>query len=119
PPGRPAGATGAVPKLPAPATGDTLPPRGRPVLAPPVEAPTPTLAVAIVPKTQADEDKLAPALHRLQDEDPALVVERNEETHQTLLWGTGETHVQITLEKLARKFGASVDTEDVRVAYRE
>jgi elongation factor G len=114
-----AGDIGAVAKLSDTATGDTLAPKGTPVKAPPVEAPAATLAVAIIPKTQADEDKLAPALHRLQDEDPALVVERNEETHQTLLWGTGETHLQITIEKLARKFGASVDTEDVRVAYRE
>jgi elongation factor G len=114
-----AGDIGAVAKLNGTATGDTLAPKGTPVKAIPVEAPTPTLAVAIVPKTQADEDRLAPALHRLQDEDPALVVERNEETHQTLLWGTGETHVQITLEKLARKFGANVDTEEVKVAYRE
>jgi elongation factor G len=114
-----AGDIGAVAKLSGTATGDTLAPKGTPVKAPPVEPPVPTLAVAIVPKTQADEDKLAPALHRLQDEDPSLLVERNEETHQTLLWGTGETHLQITLEKLARKFGASVGTEEVRVAYRE
>jgi elongation factor G len=55
----------------------------------------------------------------LQEEDPALVIDRDEETHQTVLRGTGETHLQITLEKLARKFGVDVDTEDVRVAYRE
>ncbi|HEY3141742.1 MAG TPA: elongation factor G, partial [Acidimicrobiales bacterium] len=114
-----AGDIGAVAKLSSTATGDTLAPKGTPVVAPPIEAPRPTLSVAIVPRTQADEDKLAPALHRLQDEDPSLVVERNEETHQTLLWGTGETHLQITQEKLGRKFGASVDTEDVRVPYRE
>ena len=57
------------------------------------------------PKTQADEDKLATALHRLQDEDPALVVERDDETHQTLLRGMGETHLAIALERLERKFG--------------
>jgi elongation factor G len=114
-----AGDIGAVAKLSSTSTGDTLAPRGKPVVAPPIETPAPTLAVAIVPKTQADEDRLAPALHRLQDEDPTLVVERSDETHQTLLWGTGETHLQITMEKLSRKFGAEVDTEPVRVAYRE
>jgi elongation factor G len=114
-----AGDIGAVAKLAGTATADTLAPKGTPVVVPPIDAPRPTLAVAILPKTQADEDRLAPALHRLQDEDPALVVERSEETHQTLLWGTGETHLQITLEKLARKFGANVETEDVRVPYRE
>jgi elongation factor G len=114
-----AGDIGAVAKLSSTATSDTLAPKGTPVVVPVIETPAPTLAVAIVPRTQADEDRLAPALHRLQDEDPALIVERNEETHQTLLWGTGETHIQITMEKLTRKFGANVDTEDLRVPYRE
>jgi elongation factor G len=114
-----AGDIGAVAKLAATMTGDTLAPKGKPVVVDPIEQPEPTLAVAVVPRTQADEDKLASALHRLVDEDPALRVERIDETHQTLLHGTGETHLQITLEKLTRKFGANVDTEDVRVPYRE
>ena len=82
-------------------------------------SPPPVLSIAILARTQADEDKLANALHRLQEEDPALVVERSDETHQTLLRGMGETHLPITLERLARKFGVEVDTEDVRVPYRE
>jgi elongation factor G len=114
-----AGDIGAAAKLTATATGDTLAPRGKPVVVAPIEQPEPVLAVAVVPKTQADEDKLAPALHRLTEEDPALLVERIDETHQTLLKGTGETHLQITLEKLTRKFGAHVETEAVRVPYRE
>jgi elongation factor G len=114
-----AGDIGAVAKLANTATGDTLAPKGTPVKAQAIAMPEPTLSVAIVPRTQADEDRLAPALHRLQEEDPGLVVERSDETHQTLLWGTGETHLQITMEKLGRKFGASVDTEEVRVPYRE
>src|ERR671918_602284 len=101
-----AGDIGAVSKLNATVTGDTLAPRGKPVVVPPVAQPDPTLAIAVLPRTQADED-------------PSLRVERNDETHQTLLHGTGETHLQITLEKLTRKFGAHVDTEPVRVAYRE
>src|SRR4029450_3251960 len=88
-------------------------PKGKPVVAPRIEQPEPTLAIAVVARTQADEDKLASALHRLIDEDPALRVERVDETHRTLLHGTGETHLQITLEKLTRKFGANVDTTDV------
>jgi len=114
-----AGDIGAVAKLAGTVTGDTLAPRGKPVVISPIEQPEPNLAVAVVPKTQADEDKLAPALHRLQEEDPSLVVERIDETHQTLLKGTGETHLQITMEKLTRKFGANVETEPVRVPYRE
>jgi elongation factor G len=114
-----AGDIGAVSKLAGTATGDTLAPRGKPVRIEPIEQPEPTLALAVVPHTQADEDKLATALHRLIDEDPSLRIERNDETHQTLLQGTGETHLQITLEKLTRKFGANVDTEPIRVPYRE
>jgi len=85
----------------------------------PIASPPPVLATAILARTQADEDKLANALHRLQEEDPSLVIERSEETKQTVMRGTGETHLQITLEKLARKFGVDVDTDDVRVPYRE
>ncbi len=114
-----AGDIGAVAKLSSTLTGDTLAPKGKPVVVPRIEQPEPTLAVAVVARTQADEDKLASALHRLIDEDPALRVERVDETHQTLLHGTGETHLQITLEKLTRKFGANVDTTDVMVRYRE
>jgi elongation factor G len=114
-----AGDIGGVAKLANTATGDTLSVRGKPVVVPPIEQPPAVLAVAVVPKTQADDDKLATAIHRLQEEDPALVVERDEETHQTILRGTGETHLAIALEKLERKFGVGVTTEDVRVRYRE
>jgi elongation factor G len=115
----PAGDIGAVAKLANTATGDTLAPKGKPVVVPRIDQPSPVLAIAIIPKSQADEDKLATSLHRLQEEDPALIVERNDETHQTLLRGAGETHLAITQEKLSRKFGVEVTTEDVRVAYRE
>jgi elongation factor G len=115
----PAGDIAAVAKLTATETSDTLAPKGKPVKVPPIEQPTPVLATAIVAKTQADEDKLANALHRLEEEDPALVVERNDETHQTLLRGIGETHLTITMERLKRKFGVEVTTEEVKVPYRE
>jgi elongation factor G len=114
-----AGDIGAVSKLAGTATGDTLAPKGKPVKAEPLDRPEPNLAIAIVPRTQADEDKLSSVLHRLQQEDPVLVVDRDEETRQTLLRGTGDTHLAVALEKLSRKFGVNVDTEDVRVRYRE
>ncbi len=114
-----AGDIGGVAKLAGTATGDPLAPKGQPVLVDPIEPPDPVLATAVVAKTQADDDKLATALHRLQDEDPALVVDRDEETHQTVLRGTGETHLAITLERLQRKFGVNLTTEDVLVRYRE
>jgi elongation factor G len=114
-----AGDLAAVAKLTGTATGDTLAPKGTPVVVPPIEQPPPVLAVAIHAATQQDEDKLANALHRLQDEDPAMVIERQEETGQTLVRGVGETHVAIALERLHRKFGVKVETEEVRVPYRE
>jgi elongation factor G len=114
-----AGDIGGVAKLASTATGDTLAARGTPVRVAPIEQPPAVLGVAVVPRTQADDDKLATALHRLQEEDPALVVERDEETHQTILRGTGETHLAIALEKLERKFGVGVTTEAIRIRYRE
>ncbi|MEO7429307.1 MAG: elongation factor G, partial [Acidimicrobiales bacterium] len=114
-----AGDLGGVAKLAGTATGDTLAARGKPVVVPAIDLPPAVLALAVVPKTQADDDKLTSAIHRLQEEDPALLIERDEETHQTILRGTGETHLAIALEKLERKFGVGVTTEPVRVRYRE
>ena len=105
----------AVAKLADVDTGDTLAPKGTPVVVP---RPEPGRAGPVAspsgPKSKGDEDKLMTALHRLQEEDPALVVRRNDETHQTLLGGMGETHLAIVTERLARKFGVEVETEDVR-----
>ena len=115
----PAGDIAAVAKLSNTTTGDVLGARGAAVDVEPFDPPQPVLAVAIHAKSKGDEDKLANALHRLLDEDPALRLERNAETHQTLLWGMGETHLGIALERLHRKLGVEVETEDVKVAYRE
>ena len=114
-----AGDIAAVAKLANTHTGDTLAPKGTPVRVPPIDPAPAVLAMAIKAKTQADDDKMGPAIQRLQAEDPALILERNDETHQTIMRGTGETHVAVTLERLARKFGVNVETEDVRVPYRE
>ena len=114
-----AGDFGAVAKLADTTTGDVLGTRGDALEVAPLTSFEPTLAVAISAKSKGDEDKLANALHRLQDEDPAIRLERNGETHQTLLWGMGETHLGIAIERLARKFGVAVETHDVKVAYRE
>jgi elongation factor G len=115
----PAGDIGAVAKLSDTATGDTLAPKGTPVVVPPLSPPVPVLSVAIRPASKGDEDKLMTALQRLQDEDPALQVRRDDETHQTLLSGMGDTHLSIVTERLSRKFGVEVETEEVKVAYRE
>ncbi len=114
-----AGDIAAVAKLGDTATGDTLAPRGTPVRVPAPAVAVPVLSVAIRPKSKGDEDKLMTALHRLQDEDPVLTVRRDDETHQTLLGGAGDTHLSIVTERLQRRFGVAVETEDVKVAYRE
>jgi elongation factor G len=114
----PAGDLGAVAKLGDAETGDILAARGNPVRLPPANLPEPVLAVAIRPKSKGDEDKLMTVLHRLQEEDPVLQVRRDDETHQTLLVGMGETHLNVATERLAR-LGVGVDTEDVVVGYRE
>ncbi|MCA1692573.1 MAG: elongation factor G [Actinobacteria bacterium] len=115
----PAGDIGAVAKLAHTFTGDTLAPKGTPVVVPPIEPPVPVLSIAIRPKSKGDEDKLMTGLHRLQEEDTALQVRRDDETHQTLLSGMGETHLALVTDKLLRKFGVEVETEEVKVAYRE
>ncbi|CAA9209583.1 MAG: Elongation factor G-like protein TM_1651 [uncultured Acidimicrobiales bacterium] len=115
----PAGDIGAVAKLSDTSTGDTLAPKGTPVVVTPPEPLIPVLTIAIQPKSKGDEDKLMTSLHRLQDEDQALQVRRDDETHQTLLSGMGDTHLSIVTERLHRKFGVDVVTEDVRVPYRE
>ena len=89
------------PATPWPPRGPRWPSRPRP----PSRS---ALSVAIRPKSKGDEDKLMTGLHRLQEEDPALVVERVDETHQTILRGTGETHLAVAVERLARKFGVEV-----------
>lgn len=113
------GDLGAVAKLPDVHTGDSLADKGAPLS---VARPTvlePVYAVAIACKNKGDEDKLANATHRVVEEDTSIRIERNSETHQTLLWGMGETHVQITLERMHRKFGVEIVTEEPQVAYRE
>lgn len=129
-----AGDFGAVAKLATTNTGDTLAPRNMPVSLVPTgsetdgdssgtswlaESTTPVLSVAIRPRSKADEDKMMTALHRLQEEDLTLLVRRDDETHQTVLTGTGETHIAIAMERLARKFGVGVESEELVIPYRE
>jgi elongation factor G len=115
----PAGDIAAVAKLSDTATGDTLAPKGTPVVVPPMEFPPATLTIAVRPASKGDEDKLMTSLHRLQEEDPLLSVRRDDETHQTLLSGMGDTHLSIVTERLSRKFGVEVEVDDVEVPYRE
>jgi elongation factor G len=109
----------AIPRLNGTRTGDTLAPKGQPVTVPPPALRPPALAVAVRPATRADDDKLMSALQRLCDEDPALSVSRDDETHQTILGVSGEIHLAVTLERLERKCNVHVEREELRIPYRE
>ena len=113
-----AGDIGAATKLAHTLTGDTLGLKdGGPL--PPIDLPPPAYALAIVPKARGDEDKISSGLARLSEEDPTLHVERNEETHQLVIAGVGDVHLDVTLEKLKRKYGVEATTSTPRVPYRE
>jgi elongation factor G len=115
----PAGDIGAVAKLSHTTTGDTFSTKDDPVQVPAAEMPEPLLAFAIAPKTKGDEDKLSTALSRLKDEDPTLRVERSDETHETVMYGMGEAHLDVQIERMKRKFGVEVTTAPAKIAYRE
>ncbi len=114
-----AGDIGAVAKLQASHTGDTWSTKDAPVVLPPVDLPEPLLAYAISPKTKGDEDKLATGLARLREEDPSFRVSRNEETHEMVVYGMGEAHLDVQMSRLKTKFGVEVSTSPAKIAYRE
>lgn len=114
-----AGDIAAVAKLSVTSTGDSLTLKAQPVIMDPIEFPVPTLGIAIEPRSKGDEDKLSGALQRLLEEDPTIRVEKNVETRQTILRAMGDTHVDIILEKLSRKFGVDVLSREMRIPYRE
>ena len=115
----PCGDIAVLVKLQDTNTNDTLCAKEKPVKLDPIVFPVPTFSVAIAPKAKGDEDKLGNAISRILEEDPALRVEKNVETHQTLLTGMGEMHLDIALDKFKRKFSVDVTMDDVRVPYRE
>jgi elongation factor G len=115
----PAGDIGAVAKLSHTTTGDTFSTKDDPVRLPAVDMPEPLLAFAIQPKTKGDEDKLSTALARLREEDPTFRVERSDETHETVMYGMGEAHLDVMSERMKRKFGVEVTTSPAKIAYRE
>jgi elongation factor G len=113
-----AGDIGAVAKLTETSTGDTLADKANPIVLPPIEPPEPLLPKAIQPKTKGDEDKLMIGLQKLIDEDPALKLERNNETRQTILWGMGDAHLDVILQRLKSKFSVEVEEVPFKVPYR-
>ena len=114
-----AGDVCAVAKLSRAETGDTLSDKERPLLVEAWQMPDPLLPVAIVARSKADEDKLSSSLARLVAEDPTMRLEHSPETGQVVLWTMGEAHIDVLLDRLATRYGVSVDTVPLRVALRE
>lgn len=108
-----------VGKLSSTVTGDTLTTKDSGILLEGIDFPEPNLAMAIVPRTKGDEDKLGNAISRLLEEDPTLRYEKNAETKQTVITGMGEAHLNIVISRLSNKFSVEVDSVEVKVPYRE
>jgi elongation factor G len=113
-----AGDIGAVAKLAATHTGDTLCDQGKPIILDRIDFPNPIFEIAVHAKTKVDEDKLGPGMQRVAAEDPAFHFRRDTQTGQTVMSGMGETHLNIVVEKL-KKFGANVDIIPLKVPFQE
>lgn len=114
-----AGDIGAVAKLAGVVTGDTLTSQQNPLTLKSIDFPAACLSMAVRPKNKGDEDKIVAGLGRLSEEDPTIRYEQNHETHELILSGLGEQHLDVVASKLKNKFGVDVVLSVPRVAYRE
>jgi elongation factor G len=109
----------AVAKLKETTTGDTFSDEKNPIIFEETKLPLPMISYAIAPKTKGDEEKIMSSLVRLHEEDPTILVSRDEQTAEILLSGMGQTHVEVIIEKLKRKFGVEVTLSTPKVPYKE
>lgn len=114
-----AGDIAAVAKLKETVTGDTLCSDRAPIIYEKVSVPPAIMSFAIEPKSRGDEEKITGALHRLLEEDPTLNFYRNDETKEMILSGMGQLHIEVTVEKMKRKFGVEVNLNIPKVPYKE
>ena len=114
-----AGDIGAVAKLASTNTGDTLCSASRPLTLPRISFDSPCLSMAVFAKNKGDEEKISAGLIRLMEDDPTILYEINHETHEQILSGLGEQHLDVIASKLKNKFGVDMRMEVPRVAYRE
>ncbi len=114
-----AGDIGAIGKLGSTLTGDTLAASDARVTLPGIEFPKGFYSLAVVPATQADLDKMSTSLARIVEDDPSLQFTRNPETSESLLTGLGEVQIEVALDRIKRKFGASLNVKLPVVPYRE
>lgn len=113
------GDIGVVAKLKETNTGDTLSDESHPIVFDKVRFAEPIISYAIAPKSKGDEEKVSSGLHRILEEDPTLRFHRDEETKEMILSGMGQVHLDVTLEKLKRKFGVEVIMKTPKIPYRE
>jgi len=114
-----AGDIAAIGKLKDTQTGDTICDDKHPILYSKIPLKRPVLSFALDPKSKGDIDKVSLGLHKLGEEDPSLEFVRNEETKEMLLRGVGQAHIDVTLEKLKRKYGVEVNLHTPKVPYKE
>jgi elongation factor G len=114
-----AGDLGAVAKLKDTRTNDTIADKGAGITFAPIQFPEPVLSYAIEPKSRGDEDKISTAMHRLEEEDLSIHYQRDPQTHELLLAGQGQMHIEVTVAKLKRRFGVEVNLKPPRIPYRE
>ena len=114
-----AGDIGAVAKLKETQTGDTLADRAHPITYPKVVFPEPATTFAIEPKTRGDDDKISTALQRLLEEDPVLRVSRDAQTHEMLLSGMGQLHIEVVVGRLRKRYKVEVNLKKPKIPYRE
>ncbi len=115
----PAGHVGAVAKLKETLTGDTLCADTQPIVLDFAKFIDPVMSFAIEPKSRGDEDKVSTGIHKLLDEDPTLRFAYDDQTKEMILSGMGQVHLEVTLEKLRRKFGVDVNMKTPKVPYKE
>jgi elongation factor G len=114
-----AGDIGAVAKLKETLTNELLGDKNVTFKVPPIKFAEPVISYAIEPKSRGDEEKISTALHRLQEEDPSISYNRDPQTKQLLLAGQGQSHIEVTVAKLKRRFGVEVNVKIPRIPYRE
>ncbi|MBS3972207.1 MAG: elongation factor G [Erysipelotrichia bacterium] len=114
-----AGDIGAIVKLQMSETNDTLCTKAKIVTFDPIEFVQPMLGFALWPKTKLDEDKMSTSLQRLLEEDPTLRMDKNPETHELVLYGVGDQHIDVIISKLKSKYKVEVDLSEPKVPYRE
>ena len=114
-----AGDIGAVAKLKETQTGDTLADKAHPITYPKVVFPEPATTFAIEPKTRGDDDKISTALQRLLEEDPVLRVSRDSQTHEMLLSGMGQLHIEVVVGRLRKRYKVEVNLKKPKIPYRE